>query len=93
MFLGVWFLLGYFAVIDNLRYTCDASQFSCGQAAERCTERNTDISLGEYLLSVMSPSTEAHGFLHWSTLVGVRNGDLTELNSAQICIPQDALAC
>lgn len=86
-------MLGYFAVIANLRYTGDASQFSCGQAAERCTERNTDVSLGEYRLSVMPPSTEAHGFLHWSTLVGVRNGDLTELNSALICISQDSLAC
>lgn len=53
----------------------------------RGAQKGTQAYLEEHLSSVMPPSTEAHGFLHWSTLVGVTEGGLTELNSALICIP------
>lgn len=98
MILGKWcflvcgFCWGIFFSIANLRYRW-SSQFCHGQAAERWRERNTDMSLGEHLPSDMPPSTEAHGLLHWSTLVEVTDGGLTELNSALICIPREALAC
>lgn len=55
--------------------------------AWRRTQRNVDVSLGEHPPLVMPPSTGAHGFLHWSTLVEVTDAGPAEVNSALICIP------
>lgn len=62
------------------------ANFATGRQLRGAQKRNRDILLREHLPSVMPPSTEAHGFLHWSTLVGVTDEGLTELNSALICI-------
>lgn len=78
--------VGVFCCHGKFKVQVMIANFAVGRQL-RGAQKETQTYLREHLPSVMSPSTAAHGFLHWSTLLGVTEGGLTELNSALICIP------
>lgn len=84
-FMHIKATLGKQGVFRKFKIQAMLAGFAAGRRLDTHRRKHGCASWG--ISSFMPPPAEARGFLRWSTMVGLTDAGLAELNSALICVP------